>query len=178
MFSFSLSSPPPPLSFAKIFIPLLSLFFFVLVSFFPCPHRHPFHPCRHCHKNHFLFHTLVTLICTTHVLSTFLYVSSHNLNPLNLHTPLPPLLTFPLLPLVVLADGNFCGRWDQADASRPPAVLRQAEGQREEQEALWPLGCVGVQPGIWRVHQDTHKSQDPKHCLIHSNREWLKRDQG
>ena len=35
-----------------------------------------------------------------------------------------------------LAHGSVCGRRLQADAARPAAALRQAQGQREEPQAV------------------------------------------
>lgn len=45
------------------------------------------------------------------------------------------------------ANGGVCGRWDETDPSRSPAVLLQTEGQREEPQALRPARRPGVQPG-------------------------------
>lgn len=45
------------------------------------------------------------------------------------------------------AHGSVCGWRDQADPPRPAAVLLQAEGQREEPEALRPAWRARVQPG-------------------------------
>ncbi len=46
------------------------------------------------------------------------------------------------------AAGGLRGRRGQAHAARPAATLRQAEGEREEQEAVWAARRSRVQPGM------------------------------
>lgn len=71
------------------------------------------------------------------------------LTPCTRAFPPPPISTLhPNVTMSTQAHGDICGRRDQADPARPAAVLRQAEGQREEQETVRSARRAGVQPGI------------------------------
>ncbi len=50
--------------------------------------------------------------------------------------------------MIFLAYGGLRRRRGQADLARPSAALRQAEGQREEPEAVRTSRCPGIQPGV------------------------------
>ena len=53
----------------------------------------------------------------------------------------------PPLIFSVAADGGVRGRRGEADAARAAAALRQAQGRREEQEALRAPRRARIQPG-------------------------------
>jgi len=73
----------------------------------------------------------------------FIPYPDHHLSTITISAPQP--LSLPHTKQIPLSGpGSVRGRRNEADPARTAAVLRETEGEREEQETVWSAGSAGV----------------------------------